>query len=154
MLSLYDGELEFTEDMIRGDLRNNSAWNYRYSIIQDTTKFNPEVIEREIKFTIEKIKLAPNNESAWNYLKGYYSINSKGKIIEHVCERLLNISFSLEVFFFRRAAWRRRTLPMRSVKNCTAAAVVRLTSLPVWSRYWATNFLRRRIRRCSKRPSR
>ncbi len=79
MLSLYDGELEFTEDMIRGDLRNNSAWNYRYSIIQDTTKFNPEVIEREIKFTIEKIKLAPNNESAWNYLKGYYSINSKGK---------------------------------------------------------------------------
>ena len=82
--------------MIRADLRNNSAWNYRYSIIQDTTKFSPEVIEREIKFTIEKIKLAPSNESAWNYLKGYVHLSAE---LSHRNDQCSIPMFCLSVLF-------------------------------------------------------
>lgn len=52
------------------DVRNNSAWNQRYFVLDNTTKFEPEIIEREVDFAISKILLVKGNESPWNYLRG------------------------------------------------------------------------------------
>lgn len=71
--SLYGKELEYVEQLLNDDVRNNSAWNQRYFIISNTTKFEQEVIDREVDFTLEKIELEKGNESAWNYLRGYLS---------------------------------------------------------------------------------
>lgn len=68
--SLYDKELEYVEQLINDDVRNNSAWNQRYFVISNTTKFEQEVIDREIDYALEKIDLVRGNESAWNYLRG------------------------------------------------------------------------------------
>lgn len=59
------------EQLLNDDVRNNSAWNQRYFVISNTTKFEQEVIDREVDFTLEKIELEKGNESAWNYLRGY-----------------------------------------------------------------------------------
>lgn len=69
--SLYDKELEYVEQLLNDDVRNNSAWNQRYFVISNTTKFEEEVIDREVDFALEKIELEKGNESAWNYLRGY-----------------------------------------------------------------------------------
>lgn len=69
--SLYDKELEYVEQLLNDDVRNNSAWNQRYFVISNTTKFEQEVIDREVDFALEKIELEKGNESAWNYLRGY-----------------------------------------------------------------------------------
>lgn len=67
---LYDNELNYVEELLENDVRNNSAWNERYFVINNTTGFIDEVLEREIKYTLDKIKNAKENESAWNYLRG------------------------------------------------------------------------------------
>eukprot|EP01147_Barroeca_monosierra_P005443 gene5442-7159_t len=67
--------LGFADDMLEKDVYNNSVWNHRYFVIEKTTGFTPEVIERELKFTLEKIELAPHNESSFNYLKGAADIS-------------------------------------------------------------------------------
>lgn len=69
--SLYDKELEYVEQLLNDDVRNNSAWNQRYFVISNTTKFEQEVIDKEVEFALEKIELEKGNESAWNYLRGY-----------------------------------------------------------------------------------
>lgn len=71
MRSLYDNELEYVEQLLQDDIRNNSAWNQRYFVISNTTKFEQDVIDREVDFALGKIKLVQSNESAWNYLRGY-----------------------------------------------------------------------------------
>lgn len=68
--SLYDKELEYVERLLDDDVRNNSAWNQRYFVISNTTKFKEDIIEREVDFALEKIDLVKENESAWNYLRG------------------------------------------------------------------------------------
>lgn len=67
---LYDNELNYVEDLLENDVRNNSAWNERYFVINNTTGFIDGVLEREIRYTLDKIKNAKENESAWNYLRG------------------------------------------------------------------------------------
>ncbi|CAG2123025.1 unnamed protein product, partial [Medioppia subpectinata] len=56
----FEGELEYTSELMDDDIRNNSAWNHRYYVIFNTTGFVGPVLESEIKFTLEKIVLAPN----------------------------------------------------------------------------------------------
>lgn len=58
------------EQLLNDDVRNNSAWNQRYFVINNTTKFEQEIIDKEIDFALEKIELSKGNESAWNYLRG------------------------------------------------------------------------------------
>ncbi|KAK2146850.1 hypothetical protein LSH36_582g03048, partial [Paralvinella palmiformis] len=67
---LWENEIDYVNKLLNEDLRNNSAWNQRYFVINSTTKFTPEVMEREIRFTQVMINKAPNNESPWNYLRG------------------------------------------------------------------------------------
>ncbi len=86
----FDGELDYTEELIEDDIRNNSAWNQRYYVISNTTGFTDPVLNNEIEFTCHKIRLAPNNESAWNYLRGILSpigINSYD-LVKQMCEEL------------------------------------------------------------------
>lgn len=68
---LFDGELNYVEQLLDDDIRNNSAWNQRYFVINNTTGFTEDVLKREIKYTLDKINKAKENESAWNYLRGY-----------------------------------------------------------------------------------
>lgn len=47
---LWDNELEFVENLLEEDVRNNSAWNQRHFVISHTTGFSdPAVVEREIQ---------------------------------------------------------------------------------------------------------
>lgn len=68
--SLFDGELEYVDSLLQTDIRNNSAWNQRYFVVNNTTGFKEEVVSREIDYTLNKINIAKENESAWNYLRG------------------------------------------------------------------------------------
>lgn len=68
--SLFDGELNYVDQLLDDDIRNNSAWNQRYFVINNTTGFTEDVLKREIKYTLDKINKAKENESAWNYLRG------------------------------------------------------------------------------------
>jgi len=67
---LFQNELRYVDRLLDDDIRNNSAWNQRYFVINNTTGFTPDVIERELAFTLIKIKTVTNNESAWSYLRG------------------------------------------------------------------------------------
>lgn len=62
-------ELNYIEDLISQDIRNNSAWNQRYFVINNSAPYYG-VIDKEIDYTFEKINILTKNESAWNYLKG------------------------------------------------------------------------------------
>lgn len=66
--------MEYVEQLLNEDVRNNSAWNQRYFVISNTTKFEPNVIDKEVDFALKKVSLVKGNESAWNYLRGYYYI--------------------------------------------------------------------------------
>ena len=84
--------MDLVDQFLTKDIYNNSAWNHRYFIINNTRYslihnnrnlfwfFNPyetvsfsgwtkDVIDNEIDFTISKIKYAIDNESVWNYLR-------------------------------------------------------------------------------------
>ena len=68
--SLFDEELDYVEELLEEDLRNNSAWNQRYFVISMTSGFTNEVIEREVAFTQRYINKVVDNESPWSYLRG------------------------------------------------------------------------------------
>lgn len=68
--SLYEGELNYVDQLLQDDVKNNSAWNQRYFVVNNTTGFTPEVLEWEIDYTLSKIRTEIENESAWNYLRG------------------------------------------------------------------------------------
>lgn len=59
------------DSLLQADVRNNSAWNQRYFVINNLTGFTEIVLSREYDYVCEKIMLAKENESAWNYLRGY-----------------------------------------------------------------------------------
>lgn len=47
---LWDSELEFVENLLEDDVRNNSAWNQRHFVISHTTGFTDgAVLDREIQ---------------------------------------------------------------------------------------------------------
>lgn len=63
--SIWDGESELVETLLKDDVRNNSAWNHRY-VVNTFTKFD---FNDEFKNTKDKITLAPQNPSPWSYLR-------------------------------------------------------------------------------------
>lgn len=58
--------------MLRLDIRNNSAWNHRYFVLNALDEgFSSKVVSQEIDYVISVFQTPPiNNESAWNYLRG------------------------------------------------------------------------------------
>lgn len=63
--------MDYVDSLIAHDIRNNSAWNQRYFVLNHTTNFSTETLKREIDYTLDKIELVTKNESPWNYLRGY-----------------------------------------------------------------------------------
>lgn len=52
---LWAGELEFVEEMLRDDLRNNSAWHHRFFVVwengvREGEADREQVIRREIEY--------------------------------------------------------------------------------------------------------
>lgn len=84
--------MDFIEDLLSADIRNNSAWNQRFFIVSNTTSFTEAVIESELAYTIEKIKFVKTNESAWNYLRGVLAFDERGlcgnPVLTAFCEDL------------------------------------------------------------------
>lgn len=66
---LMEKELDFVDNLISQDMRNNSAWNQRYFVINNSNP-NTDIIQEELKYTFDKIQILSKNESAWNYLRG------------------------------------------------------------------------------------
>jgi len=66
----FENEMKFVELLIEEDIRNNSAWNQRHFVCDNTTGFTKQVIDRELRYTFDIVQRAPHNESPWNYLIG------------------------------------------------------------------------------------
>ena len=50
--SLWENELDYVNKLLVEDLRNNSAWNQRYFVINNTTGFTDDVVDREVRYII------------------------------------------------------------------------------------------------------
>lgn len=46
---LWERELEFVDYLLKKDLRNNSAWNQRYFVINSTTGWTDKVVKEEMQ---------------------------------------------------------------------------------------------------------
>lgn len=91
-------EIQDIEQLIDSDVRNNSAWNHRW-----TLKFGPrgdvdggmpesssegggklldvvdeDLVDAEINYVREKILLAPQNKSPWAYVRGVLRVSGRG----------------------------------------------------------------------------
>ncbi|KDQ58400.1 hypothetical protein JAAARDRAFT_34190 [Jaapia argillacea MUCL 33604] len=78
---VWKKEMEWIEQMIEEDVRNNSVWHHRFFVVfQSGIRVGDEdrevVRRREIDFAKDKISLAPSNPSAWNYLRGVLDNNN------------------------------------------------------------------------------
>lgn len=52
---ILDQELEFIDKLLLDDIRNNSAWNQRFFVVQHTTGWTVEVVTREVEIQIDKL---------------------------------------------------------------------------------------------------
>lgn len=84
--------MEFVDNLILEDVRNNSAWNQRYFVMNNHLGWSDMNVQKEVSYTLEKIKFVKNNESAWNYLRGVLFHDKKGisgnTIVTYFCEDL------------------------------------------------------------------
>eukprot|EP01094_Clydonella_sp_ATCC50884_P024883 TRINITY_DN636_c0_g1_i2.p1 TRINITY_DN636_c0_g1~~TRINITY_DN636_c0_g1_i2.p1 ORF type:complete len:345 (+),score=99.78 TRINITY_DN636_c0_g1_i2:94-1035(+) len=90
---LWEGELEYIEQLLAKDQRNNSAWNQRYFVVSNTSRredgsFDRAVVEREIEFAFKYIARSPNNQSPWNYLRGFMKPLTAFPSIVERCEEM------------------------------------------------------------------
>ena len=72
---LWDDAEEWSEceRWLRRDIRNNSAWHFRWFLVfARDAAVSEEDIQREEEFAKDAIGLAPQNESPWNYLRGVH----------------------------------------------------------------------------------
>ena len=59
-------ELVWVEKQVEKDIRNNSAWNYRFNVVRELGHSYKE----DFKYVTEKITERVTNEAAWNYFNG------------------------------------------------------------------------------------
>lgn len=82
----------FVDRLIGADLRNNSAWNQRYFVL-DHTGFTADVIQYELTYVMNRIRLVKNNESTWNYLRGLLQ-HGTGKLDQYPDVSMMTIEIS------------------------------------------------------------
>jgi len=90
--SLWSGELDFVDELLNADVRNNSAWHHRFfTVFQSGLRDGEQqdrdrILRRELIYVKQSISLAPNNASAWNYLRGILEHNDipYSKVIDFV----------------------------------------------------------------------
>lgn len=89
---LFHKEIEFVDNLLTEDVRNNSAWNQRYFVMNNHVGWSDLNVQREICYALEKIKFVKNNESAWNYLRGVMLHDKRGisgnAVVTSFCEEL------------------------------------------------------------------
>lgn len=73
--------MQFVDRLISADVRNNSAWNQRFFILNHTG-FTPEIVQRELNYVMNRIRLVKNNESTWNFLRGILQ-HGNGKLNQY-----------------------------------------------------------------------
>ena len=61
----FEMELEYTEELLKSDVYNNSAWNHRYFLIKNAMEFKIEDFEKIFLFLNGSNE---DNECFWNYL--------------------------------------------------------------------------------------
>lgn len=84
-LNLFnDAELRSIEELLRLDVRNNSAWSHRFFVVFSNPEYStPEskaterdpkipdsIIDMELEFGKAATFEAPQNQSPWNYIRG------------------------------------------------------------------------------------
>ncbi|SJX61569.1 related to Protein farnesyltransferase alpha subunit [Sporisorium reilianum f. sp. reilianum] len=84
---LWDGEAAYIDELLRQDVRNNSAWNHRWftlfarygltgSTCSPTTHLDLPTLQKQISFekayTKASLASVPNNASAWTYLRALH----------------------------------------------------------------------------------
>jgi protein farnesyltransferase/geranylgeranyltransferase type-1 subunit alpha len=70
MDSKWTAEIEYINDLLEADVRNNSAWNQRWLVTHRGSKSKPLPVETasdEVNFVISKAQEDPYNESPWRY---------------------------------------------------------------------------------------
>lgn len=84
--------MTFVDNLITEDVRNNSAWNQRYFVLNNHLGWSDMNVQKEICYAMEKIKFVKNNESAWNYLRGVLLHDKRGisgnAVVTAFCEEL------------------------------------------------------------------
>jgi len=92
--NLFDeSELEYIDELLFEDIRNNSAWNQRmfYFNNRPTILLDADA-ENEINYAVAKIKRLPNNKCPWVYLRGIIKLNEKNLLdypdLEDLCLQL------------------------------------------------------------------
>lgn len=84
--------MEFVDHLITDDVRNNSAWNQKYFVLNNHLGWSDLNVQKEIHYALEKIKFVKNNESAWNYLRGIMLHDKRGlsgnAVVVSFCEDL------------------------------------------------------------------
>ena len=91
-----EGELEYITKIIKENPVNNSAWSYRYFIINHTKDFNKETVEEEIYYAFDLIKeYKLDNEAPWVYIRGFLakSAEEAEKSVETSAKRILVTEF-------------------------------------------------------------
>lgn len=66
---MFEGELAYVDRLLSEDVRNNSAWNERFFVLNHFG-FTADVLQREINYAMKQVRSLKHNESAWNYLRG------------------------------------------------------------------------------------
>ena len=78
--SLWEGELEYAESLLDKEVTNNSAWSYRYFILNrqpNSSAGTHEYVRAEIDYVFNRLKQNMSNEAAWVYLRGLYCVDEK-----------------------------------------------------------------------------
>jgi protein farnesyltransferase/geranylgeranyltransferase type-1 subunit alpha len=80
--SLWDSELAWVEQLLQDDLRNNSAWNYRWYVCHNrnlhavsedkstVSKISLSIASIEMDYALRMARIDPYNESPWKYFSG------------------------------------------------------------------------------------
>jgi len=87
----WEAELAYVEELLQQDLRNNSAWNQRFYVLQSSQDLKQlDVVRGEVAYALRYIDMAPSNPSPWHYLKGVAEPLGLTQFpeIRQACERL------------------------------------------------------------------
>ena len=85
---MYEGQLDYAEMLLDLDVENNSAWSYRYFLLNkqpESTAGTVAHVLSEIEYLFDKrLPKSWSNEAAWVYLRGLYetkpSTNTLSKV--------------------------------------------------------------------------